>query len=199
MRKIGVITAVIIVVIVCVVKVALVVQQGFGTRTEPSGVEAYLATRMRDWSVPKSSKVMRNPVPCSQEALAEARVHFADHCAICHANNGSGDSMFGRTMYPRPPDMRKQDTRRRSDGQLYYTIQNGVRLSGMPAFGEAGNHDTDTWKLVCFVRHLPSMTSEEERVMEALNPKTPDEFEEERQERNFLNGGGPPENHTHHK
>ena len=85
--------------------------------------------------------------------------------------------------------MRLRDTQQMSDGQLYYTIKNGVRLSGMPAFGEPGDNDLATWKLVSFIRHLPSLTQDEELKMEQLNPKTPEEIEEEQEEDNFLNGG----------
>ena len=101
-------------------------------------------------------------------------------------------------MYPKPPDMRAVATQRQSDGALYYTIKSGVRLSGMPAFGEPGDNDADSWKLVCFVRHLPRITPEEERQMKSLNPKTPDELQEEREEDQFLNGGTPPEHTEHH-
>ena len=132
---------------------------------------------------------MQNPVACSDPALTEARAHWADHCATCHANNGSGDSMLGRTMYPRPPDMRQPATQTQSDGEIYYTINNGVRWTGMPAFGEPGDRDADSWKLVCFIRHLPHLSPAEERQMEKLNPKTPDEIKEERQEEEFLDGG----------
>jgi mono/diheme cytochrome c family protein len=141
---------------------------------------------------------MRNPVGCSEEVLAQARAHWADHCATCHANNGNGDSMLGRTMYPRPPDMRMPETQRQSDGELYYTIKNGVRLSGMPAFGDPGDQDADSWKLVCFIRHLPQLSSEEEQDMKKLNPKTPEDLEEERQEEQFLNDGTPPAPPEHH-
>jgi mono/diheme cytochrome c family protein len=126
---------------------------------------------------------------CSTAVIEEARAHWADHCATCHANNGSGDTLLGRTMYPRPPDMRKAESQQQSDGELYYVIKNGVRLTGMPAFGEPGNNDHSSWHLVCFIRHLPKMTEEEELAMRALNPKTPQDLEEERQEREFLNGG----------
>jgi cytochrome c553 len=166
----------------------MVTQRGFSTRTEPSAVEAWLARHVRSSSVPKSYRHMRNPVDCTNQVVAEARAHWADHCAACHANNGNGDSMLGRTMYPRPPDMRQAATQRQSDGELYYTIDNGVRFTGMPAFGEPGERDTDTWKLVCFVRHLPHLPADEERQMKKLNPKTPEEIEEERQEEEFLNG-----------
>jgi hypothetical protein len=52
--------------------------------------------------------------------------------------------MYGKTMYPRPPDMRQKDTQEMSDGELYYTIKNGVRLSGMPALGDPGDDDVDS-------------------------------------------------------
>jgi len=108
--------------------------------------------------------------------------------------------MLGKLMSPRPPDMRLPGTQGQSDGELYYTINNGVRMTGMPAFGESGDNDEASWKLVCFIRHLPELTADEEDELKQLNPRTPDEYEEERQEREFLNGGAlppPPTNGGH--
>jgi mono/diheme cytochrome c family protein len=179
---------------------AAVAQGGFSTRDRPGAAEAFVAAAVRDWSIPKRYRSMVSPVACSDAVIDEARAHWADHCATCHANNGGGDTMFGRAMYPKPPDMRATATQRQSDGALYYTIKSGVRLSGMPAFGEPGDNDGDSWKLVCFVRHLPRVDAEEERRMKSLNPKTPDELEEEQEEDRFLNGGAapPPSEHHHH-
>jgi mono/diheme cytochrome c family protein len=180
--------------------VYLLVQRGFSTRTQPGAFEAFIASTLRDWAIPSRYRHMVNPVACSDENVSEGRAHWADHCAACHANNGSGDTMLGRGMYPKPPDMRQADTQGQSEGRLYYTIKNGVRLSGMPAFGEPGDQDTDTWKLVCFVRRLPQLSFEEEQQMKKLNPKSPEDLEEERQEKQFLNGGATPapESHHHH-
>ena len=66
--------------------------------------------------------------------------------------------------------MRAAATQNKSDGELYYTINNGVRLSGMPAFSEA-HTTTQTWRLVLFIRHLPQISPEELNEMKALNPK----------------------------
>jgi mono/diheme cytochrome c family protein len=52
--------------------------------------------------------------------------HFADHCVTCHANDGSGDTSFGEGLYPEPPDKRKKETQNKSDGELYYRIENGI-------------------------------------------------------------------------
>jgi mono/diheme cytochrome c family protein len=177
------------------------VQRGFSARATPSMFEATIAGALRDWAVPSRYQQMANPVACSEENVNEGRAHWADHCATCHANNGSGETMFGRGMYPKPPDMRREETQRQPDGKVYYTIKNGVRLSGMPAFGEPGDQDTDTWKLVCFVRRLPRLSFEEEQQMKKINPKTPEDLEEERQEEQFLNGGATPapEGHHHHQ
>ena len=123
----------------------------------------------------------------------EARLHFADHCATCHGNDGSGDTMIGRGLYPKPPDLRGSQTQKLSDGEIFWTIENGVRLTGMPAFGGGSEHGgtDDSWKLVHFIRHLPALTAEERLEMEKYNPKGPDDREEEQQENDFLNGAAP--------
>ena len=131
--------------------------RGFSTRTEPMQMEKVLATTIRGRAIPLRYKTMKNPVAVTPEVIHEGMAHWADHCTTCHANNGGGDTMYGKTMYPRPPDMRQKDTQEMSDGELYYTIKNGVRLSGMPAFGDSGDDDVDSWKLVAFIRHLPQL------------------------------------------
>jgi mono/diheme cytochrome c family protein len=163
-------------------------ERGFSTRTEPMPMEKALATTIRGGAIPSRYETMKNPVAPTTEVIREGMVHWADHCTACHANNGSGDTMYGKTMYPRPPDMRQKDTQEISDGELYYTIKNGVRLSGMPAFGDPGDDDVDSWKLVSFIRHLPQLTDAEETEMQRLNPKSPDEIQEEKEEEDFLKG-----------
>jgi mono/diheme cytochrome c family protein len=149
-------------------------------------------------SVPASAKDLTNPVPNSQQVLAQARAHWADHCASCHANDGSGEIAMGKQMYPPAPDMRKPETQTLTDGELFYVIQNGIRLTGMPAWGSGSAQDAeDSWKLVRFIRHLPVMTADEEREMQGMNPRTPDELKEEQEELNFLNGGNTNEQHHH--
>jgi mono/diheme cytochrome c family protein len=153
-------------------------------------------------ALPTDAKERTNPVPDSPEVLAAARAHWADHCAACHSNNGSGDSEMGKHMYPPAPDMRKADTQNLTDGELFYVIQNGIRLTGMPGWGSGADHDTeDSWKLVRFIRHLPKLTAEEEAEMQELNPKSPDELKEEQEEKEFLNGDQSREQtpqHEHH-
>lgn len=176
----------------CVVFAGWTVHRGFSTRIRPGMVETELAQTMRAAAIPSRYRAMKNPVAITPEVLQEGMAHWADHCATCHGNNGNGDTMYGRTMYPRPPDMRQKNTQEMSDGELYYTIQNGVRLSGMSAFGTPGDSDLDSWKLVAFIRYLPSLSQTEELDMEKINPQSPQDLEEEQEEENFLNGKSAP-------
>ena len=169
------------------------IQRGFSARDTPSKMEILVATKAKALAVPASYRGLTNPVANSGENIRAGMEHFADHCFVCHANNGSGDTSFGRNMYPKPPDMRTPETQNKTDGELFYTIYNGIRLSGMPAFGEKNQSDAEsTWQLVRFIRHLPSLTEEEQKQMEKLNPMAPMEQSEENQEEQFLKGGKPP-------
>jgi mono/diheme cytochrome c family protein len=173
-------------------------QDGFSARSQPSALEAAAAGFARRLAVPAAARSLTNPQPATAENLREGMEHFADHCAICHANNGSGDTSLGRNMYPKPPDMRGPGTQTKSDGELYFVIQNGVRLTGMPGFGAPGRtDDASTWNLVHFIRHLPRLTPEEEARMKALNPISPEEWKERQEADDFLNETAPARAHSH--
>jgi mono/diheme cytochrome c family protein len=177
-----------------------ILHDGLSARAKPTSMEKMMARNARHLAIPASARALRNPVPASEENLRDARLHFADHCATCHGNDGSGETMFGRGMYPKPPDLREHDTQNLSDGELFWIIENGVRFTGMPAFSNPGS-ENDSWKLVQFIRHLPHLTPEERMEMEKNNPKGPEDREEEKQEDDFLNGATPapkPESHHHH-
>jgi hypothetical protein len=98
--------------------------------------------------------------------------------------------------------MRAARTQKLTDGELFYIIQNGIRLTGMPGWGNGTAKDEeDSWKLVHFIRHLPQLTLEEKKAMEKMNPKSPDELAEEQEEERFLRGEDShettPEHHHH--
>ena len=177
--------------------------RGFSASERPSAFEQWIARRARSMAAPAGARDLANPVPNSPEVLAEARAHWADHCAGCHANDGSGDTEMGKRMYPPAPNMRLAETQQMTDGELFFIIQNGVRMTGMPAWGGSNPNSThhdeqDSWKLVRFIRHLPQITQQEELEMQSLNPKTPDDLKEEQEERDFLNGENPHDETEHH-
>ena len=178
-----------------------IVSRGFSNRDTPSSIEAFISGRVRRMGIPDTAREARNPLTETPEVLAGAMEHFADHCSICHGNDGAGNTMIGRGLYPKPPDMAQPETQNLSDGELYYIIQNGIRLTGMPAFGDesAGTEDRESWALVAFIRHLPQITSDEVAAMKKLNPKSPQELEKEERIRKYLAGEDEPASETGHE
>jgi cytochrome c len=175
-------------------------RHGVSARDMPWAAEAFVARRLRHLAIPRGARSMTNPIPLTAGVLAGGMAHFADHCAACHANDGSGGTEMGRGLYPKVPDMRLAGTQNLSDGELFYIIENGVRFTGMPAWGTGDRGQQEaSWHLVHFIRHLPRLAPEELEEMKRMNPRSPEELREEMEEERFLRGEEVPETRPAHE
>jgi len=163
--------------------------QGVSATATPGPLETALARTARHWLVPAAMRARVNPEAGSAETLKDGLAHWADHCASCHGNDGSGDTAMGRGLYPKAPDMRLPATQALSDGELFALIEHGVKLTGMPAW-TTGTPEGEraTWHLVQFIRHLPGLSEDEVLEMEDLNPRGRAEWRALEEERRFLSG-----------
>jgi len=86
--------------------------------------------------------------------VAAGRDLYQQRCTVCHGYDGSGKTAAGGGLYPPPLDLRRGalQERKRTDGELFYFIQNGVRNTGMPGWQLP---DREIWQLVAFIRNLP--------------------------------------------
>ena len=182
---------------VAIVTGVLLLRSGIGSRAEPGRFETTIARSLRSTVIPRESRRLKNPVPASAEALEDGLTHFADHCASCHGNDGGGQTAIGRGLYPKAPDMREAATQNLSDGELFYIIENGVKFTGMPGWGDGTPESaTASWNLVHFIRRLPHLTQADVKRMEALNPKTFDEWRQDEERRPEAQDPAPPA-HSH--
>jgi predicted CXXCH cytochrome family protein len=152
--------------------IATIIHRGFSAREQPSTLERVLARSIRNLSIPLAARREKNPLLADPDTLKEAREEFVDRCANCHGIDGGGQTSVGQNLYPKVPDLRSPQTQNLTDGQIHYIIENGVRLTGMPAWGGAHEqHSMDSWKLVLYIRDLSSLSSEEKteqtKVMES--------------------------------
>lgn len=147
---------------------------GISARGEPTPLEAWAARRARDLLIPASARRSTNPLTATPEILADAKEHFLDHCALCHGNDGRGDTPIGRGLHPRAPDLTLPATQDLSDGELFWIIENGIKLTGMPAFGkESPGDDEHAWSLVHWIRRLPELTPQEIEALEREGGASP--------------------------
>ncbi len=175
--------------VMTVAGVAWFASQGVSARRAPGAIETAGARAARHWLVPAEARARVSPDPGTPDTLQEGMAHWADHCASCHGNDGSGQTAMGQGLYPKAPDMRLPATQALNDGELFYLIEHGVKLTGMPAWGTgtpAG--EQASWHLVQFIRRLPSLSDDEVTAMEDLNPRGRSEWQALEEERRFLSG-----------
>jgi mono/diheme cytochrome c family protein len=164
--------------------------RGLSARAQPGPVETTVARAMRRLAIPRADRDRRSPMPSSPETVADGLEHYADHCAVCHAADGSGQTEMGLGLYPKPPDMRLAATQALTDGELFSIIENGVRLTGMPAWSTGTSEgETSTWHLVHFIRELPRLTEDQLERVKQLTPRSPADVRREIEEERFLQGG----------
>src|SRR4026208_124329 len=83
--------------------VAYLKSTGLSTRGDPGRIEALIARTARTMAIPASARAQQNPIPASSDVIAEGMAHYADHCAACHANDGSGQTEEGPGLHPEGP------------------------------------------------------------------------------------------------
>jgi mono/diheme cytochrome c family protein len=151
------ITIVLLGITAAIVAIVYVRRGGLAADKEPGRLERSVASRLVRISIPAEAERQANPFKGDGEAWRKARDHYLDHCALCHGRTGKGDTEIGQHMYPKVPDLTAENVQARSDGALFYIIQNGVRWTGMPAWKQEHSPE-DTWRLVAFIRKASSLT-----------------------------------------
>jgi hypothetical protein len=93
--------------------------------------------------------------PANVQAGARA---FLEHgCTNCHGGPGVAWAKYSEGLHPDPPDL-KDVVKERTPQQLFWVIKNGINMTGMPSFALAGAKDDELWKIVAFLKQLPSVS-----------------------------------------
>lgn len=120
---------------------------------DPGRAETYLAIRAKHYLVARESRNVPAGPASTAASVAEGDKLYGAECAMCHGMDAQHPSGTGRWMYPRAADLTSAEMRGYSDKDLFWIIRNGIRLSGMPAFGKVES-DEHIWNLVHYVRSL---------------------------------------------
>ncbi|MBV9623609.1 MAG: c-type cytochrome [Acidobacteria bacterium] len=148
----------------------LLVYRGFRATTEPLPFESAIARRIRDLAIPRKARRETNPLPASAENLQAGRELFLARCANCHGIDGNATTSIGRSLYPRAPNLSSRATQSLTDGEIHYIIENGVQLTGMPAWDRPHLKTSGIWQLLIFIRNMrPLMAGEEQAQTVALS------------------------------
>jgi mono/diheme cytochrome c family protein len=135
---------------------AIASQFSLSALPEPGRTETLLATKAKRLLIHRASQSSFPAEPADRpSSIQEGDKLFGTECSECHGYTGRKPTDAGRWMYPRAADLGSSEVQRYSDHELFWIVKNGIRLSGMPAFGRVES-DEHIWNLVHYVRTLPS-------------------------------------------
>jgi mono/diheme cytochrome c family protein len=132
----------------------------------PGALEKRVAGLALDRAVAKRAPDRKNPVAASPETLSRALGAYREMCVTCHGAPGVDPSEIGEGLNPPAPDLTLAKVQARSDGELFWIVSNGIRMTGMPAFGPT-HKEEQIWRIVAFLRHLPELSKDEEKALAA--------------------------------
>lgn len=122
----------------------------------PGPLETRLANLCRRFFIHRASRHGAPPRPQDTKAsIVRGGTHYGLDCGVCHADDGRAQRQPGQWMYPRASDLTTRQVQSYSDEELFWIIQNGIRFTGMPGFGNVETPD-HVWDLVNYVRTLPA-------------------------------------------
>jgi mono/diheme cytochrome c family protein len=127
--------------------------------------EARLANMMKDIAIPIQAERVKDPLPASPEVIQRGSNDYQMDCALCHGPDGRAETTLGRAMYPPAMDLNSPHVQHWSDGDLFWIIQNGIRLTGMPAW-KGILTDDDIWQIVRFIQSLPQQNAQAQAASE---------------------------------
>lgn len=127
---------------------------------EPGTIEMKLAHWARERSIRQRAAETTNPLAGDPAVLPSGMALYRQSCVMCHGADDVDAAPFAEGLNPAPPPLTGEELRHRSDGEIFWIIENGIRMTGMPAFYDAYEAD-EIWKIVAYVRHLPDITAAE--------------------------------------
>lgn len=138
----------------------------------PSAIEKRVAGLALERSVARRAGKATNPFASRPDVARGALDHYKEMCVFCHGAPGVDASEAGEGLNPPAPDLTVARIQSRTDAELFWIVQNGIRMTGMPAFGPT-HKDEELWKMVSFLRHLPELSAEEQKALKGAETGEP--------------------------
>jgi mono/diheme cytochrome c family protein len=125
---------------------------------EPGSLETWMARTSLDATLTRLSPTEPNPVAATEQNLTEGVHLFAQNCAVCHgsAAGAAAASPIAKGLFQKPPQLATDGVEDDPEGESFWKIKHGIRLTGMPSFGSSLS-DKQIWTLALFLKHMDKL------------------------------------------
>ena len=120
--------------------------------------------KVREQSISAHSRGTIVPSLNNPKLVETGFKNYHEMCRLCHGAPGYSRTEIAKGLYPGPPDLTKRDEERPSDTKVYWVIKNGIKMTGMPAFGPTHSED-ELLGIVAFLKRLPNLKPEKYRSL----------------------------------
>lgn len=118
---------------------------------------AHMALRARM----SKDQMQQSPIPADEPNMTQGAHVYVENCAFCHGFAGEKASFAAKGMFPLPPQLLSEDMVTDDPmGKIYWKVENGIRLTGMPGFKDMLT-PTQMWQVSQMLQHadkLPNTT-----------------------------------------
>ncbi len=141
----------------------------------PGAFETWAASTSLHATLAREAPMQPNPVELTDQNLLEGVRLFARNCAVCHGsgNPASEPSPIAAGLYQKPPQLAKEGVEDDPEGDTFWRVKHGIRLTGMPSFG-ATLSDRQIWTLALFLKHMDKLPATVQPAWQAVQNWPPD-------------------------
>ena len=134
---------------------------------KPPAVEKWIAHKALDAAIVRQAPKGPNPVALNDENLIAGIKLYAADCAVCHGAADGKASAIARGLYQKAPQLAKYGVEDDEDGETYWKLFHGIRMTGMPAFRESLSED-QLWKIALFLKNMDSLPPRPQKAWAAV-------------------------------
>lgn len=157
----GIVSGVALTLAVALIGAYSLVQSGLipaNADAKPGRLEIWMARTSLDATLRRDAPKDSNPVELTEQNLLDGIQLFAQNCAVCHgsAKGAASSSPIAKGLYQKPPQLATDGVEDDPEGDSFWKIKHGIRLTGMPSFGYSLG-DRQIWTLALFLKHMDKL------------------------------------------
>ena len=138
--------------------------------SKPGKLETWAAKKSQNATIKRDMPRVPNPVAATDANYLAGIKLYGQNCSVCHGVANGAPSTIAIGLYQHAPQLGKDGVEDDPEGETFWKVDHGIRLTGMPAFSPSLT-ETQVWTLALFLKHMDSLPSGPARVWKALqNP-----------------------------
>jgi mono/diheme cytochrome c family protein len=133
----------------------------------PSRLERWAASRSLDATVAREAPTQPNPIAAPHANKQAGIKIYNENCSACHGAPGARPSTIAIGLYQHAPQLAKHGVEDDPEGETFWKIKHGIRMTGMPAFTRSLS-DEQIWMLALFLKHMDTLPAVPRKVWKTM-------------------------------